>query len=445
MSDFNSSLPVRTENPGDVVVFLSDPTTPSQKASVNSNGSQSTLIRDASGNAVTSQANGSQRALDVGINVAGVQIDPRSIRALTSADVVTANQGAAAATHAGYWWTRMTDGTNDVGILATGEIKVAVTQALPTGANTIGAVNQGTNPWITSDLADGSATGGTAGTKSLLAGVIYNTALPTLTNGQQVGAQADSSGRLLIGSIASPLPAGTNVIGSVNQGTSPWVTSDLADGSATGGTAGTKSMLAGGIFNSALPTLTNGQQSAIQFDSSARVIIAPLTNSSVVKSQLQDNAGNGLTSSAAGGTRPLDVSQRDASGNLYTLLNPFPVVVSQNIPGTNINKYNTTVNVAAAGTTNHDYAVTVSKVFTVKKFWVAASGKVRIDAQTSPDGTTFTTYWTGFNSTANPNIPIDLDLLSITDTGAGAKVRIVITNLDKAAFDVYSTISGVEN
>ena len=50
-------------------------------------------LHDGAGTAITSQANGSKQALDVGIDVAGVQIDPRSIRALTSADVVTANQG----------------------------------------------------------------------------------------------------------------------------------------------------------------------------------------------------------------------------------------------------------------------------------------------------------------------------------------------------------------
>jgi hypothetical protein len=50
-------------------------------------------LRDAAGSLITSQANGSQQALDVGINVAGVQIDPRQIRALTNADVVTVEQG----------------------------------------------------------------------------------------------------------------------------------------------------------------------------------------------------------------------------------------------------------------------------------------------------------------------------------------------------------------
>jgi|SRR5579859_3813192 len=39
MSDFNSSLPVRTQNNGDIVVEVSDGTTPSQKMAVNSAGS----------------------------------------------------------------------------------------------------------------------------------------------------------------------------------------------------------------------------------------------------------------------------------------------------------------------------------------------------------------------------------------------------------------------
>lgn len=74
----------------------------------------SVKLEDGAGNNLTSQANGGQRALDVGIDVAGVQIDPRSIRTLTSTDVVsvqalsasgltingtvTANQGTANAT-----------------------------------------------------------------------------------------------------------------------------------------------------------------------------------------------------------------------------------------------------------------------------------------------------------------------------------------------------------
>lgn len=51
-------------------------------------------LKDGVGTSITSQSNGTQRAIDVGINVAGVQVDPRAIRALTSTDVVTINPPA---------------------------------------------------------------------------------------------------------------------------------------------------------------------------------------------------------------------------------------------------------------------------------------------------------------------------------------------------------------
>lgn len=57
-------------------------------------GTWAVRLQDGAGNAVTSQASSAQRALDVGIDVSGVQVDPRSIRALTSSDVVTANAGS---------------------------------------------------------------------------------------------------------------------------------------------------------------------------------------------------------------------------------------------------------------------------------------------------------------------------------------------------------------
>jgi hypothetical protein len=58
-------------------------------------------------------------------------------------------------------------------------------------------------------------------------------------------------------------------------------TSDLADGSASGGTAGTKSMLGGGIYNSSSPTLTTGQQASLQLNASGALITssgAPTTS-----------------------------------------------------------------------------------------------------------------------------------------------------------------------
>jgi hypothetical protein len=267
MSDVASSLPVRTQNNGDVKVNVADGTTESQLLGVDASGRVTVKLDDGNGNAVTSQINGTQRALDVGIDVAGVQIDPRSIRALTAADVVTVDQGTTPwvnnISQIGGTAIALGQTTMSASIpvaIASNQSAIPVTQS---GAWTVSAT-QGTSPWIVQDAADGSPTGGTAGTKSMLAGGIYNTTLPTLTNGQQVGLQVDSSGRLLVDiSTASSI--------TVLQGTTPWVTSDLADGSVAAGTAGTKSMLAGLVYNTAAPSLTTGQQVALQGDSSGNL------------------------------------------------------------------------------------------------------------------------------------------------------------------------------
>lgn len=241
MSDFSSSLPVRTQTNGDVVVQLVDGTVTSQKLTIDSTGRITVKLDDAAGNGITSQTNGAQRALDVGINVAGVQIDPRSIRALTSGDVVTANQGTAN-TAANGWPVKPTDGTNSQAFLATGEGKVSVTQPLPVGTNSIGTVkaqlqdNAGTAITLgqktmsasvpvvlasdqstinVKDLSDGPVTAGTVATNSILTGGQFNTTLPTLTTGQQVATQFDSSGRTIV-NLGTPIPAGTNLIGGTN-------------------------------------------------------------------------------------------------------------------------------------------------------------------------------------------------------------------------------------
>ena len=69
------------------------------------------------------------------------------------------------------------------------------------------------------------STGAAAPTSATLAGGAFNTTLPTLTTGQMGAIQLDSSGRLLVGSIAgtsnvtlsAALPAGTNAIGTVRN------------------------------------------------------------------------------------------------------------------------------------------------------------------------------------------------------------------------------------
>lgn len=134
MSDYNSSLPIRTEGNGDVVVKIADGTTPSQTLAIDAAGKVIAKLADGAGVALTSQVNGAGQALDVGIVVAGVQVDPRQVRALTNADVVTAEQG-------GVWSVIPTDGVNDQVFTAAGEASVIVSQPLPAGTNNIGEVS----------------------------------------------------------------------------------------------------------------------------------------------------------------------------------------------------------------------------------------------------------------------------------------------------------------
>lgn len=104
---------------------------------------------------------------------------------------------------------------------------------------------------ITSDLADGSVGAGAAGTKSSLAGCVFNTALPTLTNTQQVAEQCDSSGRRIV--VVATLP-------SVTVGTLPALVAGAAN------------------IGSVVPAAGVGSGSAV-----ARAVLAASNNSTNVK------------------------------------------------------------------------------------------------------------------------------------------------------------------
>lgn len=299
---------------------------------------------------------------------AALQVDSSGriiIRPLTSADVVSAAQSGTWTT--GRTWT-----------LASGTDSVAAVQS---GTWTVQPGNTAnTTPWLVTDSSDGPVAAGTAAAKSSLAGGVFNTVLPTVTNGQQVALQLDSSGRIIIapttqgvlaedhnyGTVGAntlrtasqvgnatgaadfnygtagaqtlrtasqvgnatgaalfgagtttaqvlrvvlptdqtaipvtqsgtwttgrtwTLASGTDSVAAVQSGTwtvqpgntantTPWLVTDSSDGPVTPGTVAGKSSLMGGQFNTALPTLTNTQQAALQVDSSGRLIIAPLS------------------------------------------------------------------------------------------------------------------------------------------------------------------------
>jgi len=202
------------------------------------------------------------------------------------------------------------------------------------------------------------------------------------------------------------LTSGTDSV-SVIQSTSPWITKDQSDGPVSPGTVASFSQLIGGQFNTVLPTLTTGQQSAIQVDASARQIIAPLTNASVVKAQLQDNAGNGITSASNG-----------AAGNqLLSVQTP-----------------DTTTATTALGALNANVIVAMAGLASVGFQILAGTLIGTVTPQCSLDGGTTWENCNFYNPTTSAitgNVVFSsantLTILSILPIGGSSHVRVIVT------------------
>lgn len=117
-------------------------------------------------------------------------------------------------------------------------------------------------------------------------------------------------------------------------------------------------------------------------------------------------------------------------------------VVPQEDAGTEIVNYDTSSAIAGGASDNHDWTSgAASKLYQV---FASASGKLKIEVQieTAAASNTFNTIAVGFNSTAEPNI--NLSLAKFAAVPNGARVRVIRTNRDNQAQDVYSTIVAIQ-
>jgi hypothetical protein len=185
-----------------------------------------------------------------------------------------------------------TDGTNLRAILTdtSGKAKVdlfgnagatldaAPGAAAPTNAVQIGGTDGTDIRAIATDTTGrvkviGSLTNNNAAPAATEVGVlpaVANAAAPTWTEGDQVLESVDLAGNQRVVLNAET----TKVIGTVNQGTSPWVSKDAADMSGTvPGTAPSSTTIVGEIYNSAAPVPTAGQTLPIQSDAYGNTFI----------------------------------------------------------------------------------------------------------------------------------------------------------------------------
>jgi hypothetical protein len=273
----------------------------------------------------------------------------------------------------------------------------------------------------------------------------------------------DSSGRALARITATNGNSLTDTGGSLNVNMTNSLSVGVTDSAAF--TYGSSPELTiGGVFQDTSPTITAGKTGAVR-----------ITALRGLHSNLRDSSGNELLGSKASansipvviasdqgavpvsqsGTWTVTSNQGTAAsvgnawptsptvgGAVVSATNPFPVYFQDG--GTSVNDYNTAAALAAAGTSNHDYTVTALKTLHLGQIHAAASGKLKIEVQVESGVATgsFATKFVGFNSTANPDV--DLSLAAPIQVAAGVRVRVIRTNNDKAAMDVYSTISGHE-
>lgn len=141
----------------------------------------------------------------------------------------------------------------------------------------------------------------------------------------------------------------------------------------------------------------------------------------------------------------VDVALHDEAGAAYSATNPMPVALVGSTEGDEINAYSAASAVAAAGTSNHDYTVSAAKTLILKRVSCAASGRSKYELQieTAAASGVFTSKEVKFITASVNSVEFELGDAPIS-VATGVKVRVIRTNRDNQAQDLYSTIKGIE-
>jgi hypothetical protein len=246
----------------------------------------------------------------------------------TALNMIPVNGGSAVtSTSAVGFWTVNTTGLTKVRAhvsALTGSVTVNMT------GSSGGTVSFSSNSVVLADV-EANIAPGTAPAKAAIVGGVYNSALPTATNGQTVAIQLNASGEQLV---ASP-----NLEMAIAPGTAP-----------------AKALAAGGVYNSAAPTLTNGQTAALQLNASGQLITSTTNTEGVItaataptKMQVSGAVYNSSPPSLSTGQSA--ALQLDNDGSLYMNLRDDTVVAADPCQSRNVAKSSVLSNIGSATTT----------------------------------------------------------------------------------------------
>lgn len=152
-----------------------------------------------------------------------------------------------------------------------------------------------------------------------------------------------------------------------------------------------------------------------------------------------DSNGNAAVNLAAVGVTAVPIS-KDSNANSET--NPIYVHnVDTVVSGVEVHDFNTAVDVGSGSTSNHDYSV-VNNTFLLKSIIASGSGNVKFEVQVGPIASLSTVAVGFLNGRQGDTKQIIFDPpIEVPVTGTGT-VRVVRTNRQGIATDVYSTIIG---
>jgi hypothetical protein len=141
-------------------------------------------------------------------------------------------------------------------------------------------------------------------------------------------------------------------------------------------------------------------------------------------------------------TNPVTV-QVAWNGNLVSENTPIPVATFPPAVNDLLNSYASATAVAVGASTTNVYMTPTGYTVRWLGFRASSTGLIRMDVQTTRNGTVWATIFTEFNSVTNPNIFIDMGNMSLSLVGTGG-LRLLITNEDPTnPQNIYSTLSGV--
>lgn len=146
---------------------------------------------------------------------------------------------------------------------------------------------------------------------------------------------------------------------------------------------------------------------------------------------------DGTEDAAVDANNSLQVNQR--SGDVWK------VEISGAASTGEVHDYNTAAAVAAGAISNHDYTVTALKTLLWRQVLVSASDRFKAEFQVETGVGTgiYTTFAVMFGTGATGEM-VDVTFSKPKEVAAGVKARVIRTNRDNQALDLYSTIIGEE-